>query len=74
MRKRRVRKADTTIRAIEDVVEPLKERHAVNEVESRTARSTDVADDEVDRVVRTAEGRIELWAEARMRHTYERSE
>ena len=42
------READAAVRDVEHVVEPLKERHAVDEVETLAAEAADVVHDEED--------------------------
>ena len=43
-------KTCSVISAVVHVVEPLKERHAVNEVEARASEGANVVDDKVDGV------------------------
>ena len=53
MREQRVREPDAAVRDVEHVVEPLEERHAIDEVEAFPTRGANVANDEVD-AARTA--------------------
>lgn len=51
--------ADSAVRGVENGVEALEPRLAVDEVEALTARSADVADDEVDAVRVSADRGVE---------------
>lgn len=53
--------AYTTVGDVENVVEPLQERHAINEVQPLTAQATDIVNDEEDLVWVSADCRIQLW-------------
>lgn len=52
--------ADAVVPGVEHVVESLEERHAVDEVEARARRGTDVVDDEVDVAWRAANRGVQL--------------
>ena len=54
------RKADLAVLGIENIIEPLQEDHAVDEVESFATRRAEVGSDEVDEVGRAADGGVEL--------------
>ena len=56
----RGREADAAVRDVEHVVEPLEERHAVDEVEPFPADAADVVHDQEHRVRVTADRRVEL--------------
>ncbi len=57
---RRGREADAAVRDVEDVVEPLEEGHAVDEVEALAAEAPDVVHNEEDRVGVATDRRIHL--------------
>ena len=59
-RERSRREADTAVRAVEDGVEALQERQAVDEVEALARVRAEVGDDQVDAVLVAADGRVEL--------------
>lgn len=54
------REANTAVCDVEDVVETLEERHAVDEVEAFTAQTAQVVHDEVHRVGLSADCSVEL--------------
>ena len=60
IRERRGGEPDTAVRDVEDVVEPLQERHAVDEVQAFAAEAAEVVHDQVDKVGRAADQRVEL--------------
>ena len=59
VREGRRREADLGVRDVEDVVEPLQERVAVDEVEALTRVAAKVADDEVHVAGGAADKRVE---------------
>ncbi len=58
----RRREPDAVVRNVVYLVEPLEERHAIDEVEALAAVATQVGHDEVDIVWRASERRVELRA------------
>ena len=54
------RKADLAVCRVEHVIEPLEEDHAVDKVESFSARRAEVGCDEVHEVVRAPNRGVEL--------------
>ena len=56
----RSREADAAVRDVEHVVEPLEERHAVDEVEPFPADAADVVHDQEHRVRVPADRRVQL--------------
>ena len=70
---RRRGKANATVSSIEDGIEPLKERVAVDKVEARSGGRTDVVDDEVDIARSPANQRIQrTWPDLSVRGQLER--